>query len=105
HPVLVVPRTDDHHLAGLVEAYDPDVLVRASADGDPFHERRAGTVHDLHPDLALVLSTSGSTGSSKLVRLSRANVQSNAEAIAEVLEVRATDLAATTLPMSYCYGL
>jgi long-subunit acyl-CoA synthetase (AMP-forming) len=33
--------------------------------------------------LALLLSTSGSTGSPKLVRLSAENLQANAEAIAE----------------------
>ena len=32
--------------------------------------------HDVHPDLALLLSTSGSTGSPKLVRLSHANLVS-----------------------------
>ncbi len=37
--------------------------------------------------------------------LSRANLLSNAAAIAEYLDIRETDRAATTLPMSYCYGL
>ena len=61
--------------------------------------------HRLHPDLALLLSTSGSTGSPKLVRLSPGNLVANATAIAEYLDIRQTDRAATTLPMSYCYGL
>jgi hypothetical protein len=59
----------------------------------------------LHPDLCLLLSTSGSTGSPKLVRLSHTNVESNAEAIASYLDIRPTDRAITTLPMTYCYGL
>ena len=59
----------------------------------------------MHDDLALLLSTSGSTGSPKLVRLSHANLVANAAAIAEYLDIRETDRAATTLPMSYCYGL
>ncbi len=61
--------------------------------------------HVLHPDLALLLSTSGSTGSPKLVRLSHQNLRANAEAIADYLQLRADDLAATTLPPHYCYGL
>ena len=61
--------------------------------------------HRLHPDLALLLSTSGSTGSPKLVRLSHRNLATNTAAIAEYLDIRETDRAATTLPMSYCYGL
>ncbi|WP_148571634.1 AMP-binding protein [Nocardioides caldifontis] len=99
HPVLVADPTSD--LAQLVAAYDPDVLV----EGGAVTERRVGTVHELHPDLALLLSTSGSTGSPRLVRLSAGNVQANAESIAEYLEIRADDVAATTLPLHYCYGL
>jgi acyl-CoA synthetase (AMP-forming)/AMP-acid ligase II len=85
----------------LVAAYDPDVVV-TGADLD---ERRADTAHELHPELALLLSTSGSTGSPKLVRLSRRNLVSNARSIADYLGIRATDVAATTLPVHYCYGL
>jgi hypothetical protein len=68
-------------------------------------QRRAGTRHRLHDELALLLGTSGSAGSPKLVRLSRANLASNAEAIAEALGIRGDDRAVTSLPMSYCYGL
>ena len=53
----------------------------------------------LHPELRLLLSTSGSTGSPKLVRLSRTNLESNAEAIASYLGLTADDRAITTLPL------
>ncbi len=59
----------------------------------------------LHPDLRLLLSTSGSTGSPKLVRLSQANLDANASAIASYLGLRSDDVAVTTLPLDYCYGL
>jgi hypothetical protein len=59
----------------------------------------------LHPDLRLLLSTSGSTGSPKLVRLSQTNLESNADAIASYLGLTAEDRAITTLPLDYCYGL
>ncbi|CAH0320519.1 Phenyloxazoline synthase MbtB [Microbacterium sp. Bi128] len=39
------------------------------------------------------------------MRLSHANLQSNAESISEYLNIGPDDRAATTLPMSYCYGL
>ncbi|MGQ1795543.1 AMP-binding protein [Kocuria oceani] len=105
HPLLLVPADKPEALASLVAAYDPDVVLR-SGDGSPVvEERRPGTCHDLHPDLALLLSTSGSTGSPKLVRLSHENLAANAEAIAEYLAIGPGDRAATTLPMSYCYGL
>lgn len=56
-------------------------------------------------ELALLLSTSGSTGSKKLVRLSRDNLRSNALAIAEYLGIDASEKPLTTLPMNYSYGL
>jgi acyl-coenzyme A synthetase/AMP-(fatty) acid ligase len=59
----------------------------------------------LHPDLRLLLSTSGSTGSPKLVRLSADNLDANASAIASYLGLSGDDVALTTLPLDYCYGL
>lgn len=104
HPVLLVPGDNDATAAALAGAYDPDVVI-AAHDGWAIHERHARSAHNLHPDLALLLSTSGSTGSSKLVRLSRQNLQANADSIADFLEITAHDRAITTLPMQYCYGL
>jgi acyl-CoA synthetase (AMP-forming)/AMP-acid ligase II len=98
HVVLPLPADGDH--AAVIDAYDPDVIIRG---GVVHHRHRAS--HRIHPELALLLSTSGSTGSPKLVRLSRANLAANAEAIATYLDIAHTDRAATTLPMSYCYGL
>jgi acyl-coenzyme A synthetase/AMP-(fatty) acid ligase len=58
------------------------------------------------PDsLSLLLTTSGSTGSPKLVRLSYKNIISNAEAIAEYLNINNRERPVTTLPMFYTYGL
>lgn len=59
----------------------------------------------LYPDLALLLTTSGSTGSPKLVRQSYQNIKSNTESIIEYLELDQTERPITTLPMNYTYGL
>ncbi len=59
----------------------------------------------LYDELALLLTTSGSTGSPKLVRQSYRNIQSNAEAIAAYLELDDTERPVSTLPMNYTYGL
>ena len=59
----------------------------------------------MHPELAQLLSTSGSTGSPKLVRQSYGNIAANAASIAEYLDIRSADRPITTLPMSYVYGL
>ena len=102
HVALVVPDGREAQREALVEAYDPDVVCTAGTADDV---RRPQSVHDLHPDLALLLSTSGTTGSPKLVRLSRDNVASNAAAIADYLALTPADRAITALPLHYCYGL
>ncbi|MFJ3979858.1 AMP-binding protein [Streptomyces sp. NPDC090021] len=105
HPVLLVPGDHPEAVQSLIDAYDPDVVAHPDGGQWVLDERRPVSAHDLHPDLALLLSTSGSTGSPKLVRLSHGNLQANAESIADYLGIRDTDRAATTLPMHYCYGL
>lgn len=60
---------------------------------------------DINPELLLCLTTSGSTGSPKLVRLSERNLESNAESIAEYLEITESERPVTTLPMYYSYGM
>jgi acyl-coenzyme A synthetase/AMP-(fatty) acid ligase len=60
---------------------------------------------DVHDSLALLLTTSGSTGSPKLVRLSYENIQANAESIAAYLQLSADERPITSLPMHYSYGL
>lgn len=105
HPLAVVPADKPAALGPLLAAYRPDVVLRGDGASTMIEEHRAGTIHALHPDLALLMSTSGSTGSPKLVRLSATNVQANAESIATYLGIGEQDRAATTLPMSYCYGL
>lgn len=60
---------------------------------------------ELNPDLALLLTTSGSTGSPKLVRLSYRNIRSNAESIADYLNIDEHERPITSLPMYYSYGL
>lgn len=59
----------------------------------------------LHPELALLLPTSGSTGSPKLVRLSGGNLASNAASIVQYLGLDDSERPITTLPMSYSYGM
>ena len=80
HVVLPVSAGRDH--TAILKTYEPDVVI----DADGIHH--GGRRHRLHDELALLLSTSGSTGSPKLVRLSHRNLVSNAAAIAEYLDIR-----------------
>jgi acyl-coenzyme A synthetase/AMP-(fatty) acid ligase len=58
-----------------------------------------------HASLGVVLSTSGSSGSAKAVRLPAAGLESSAEAVAEALNLGAGVRALANLPFAYVYGL
>lgn len=67
--------------------------------------KRADDAARVHPDLGVLLSTSGTIGSPKLVRLRAESVRANAASIAESLGITPDDRAPTSLPPSYSYGL
>ncbi len=116
-PLLVQPDTAPALLSALVADYRPEWLALpgpapvgyatvGSTDILNIHLRTAGNDGPApHPELALLLSTSGSTGSSKLVRLSARALASNAGAIVQYLGLTAKDRAITTLPLAYSFGM
>lgn len=64
-----------------------------------------GEATDIHPDLALLLPTSGSTGGVKLVRLSHDALAANTAAIVTALGISAADRAVGHLPLGFAFGL
>lgn len=78
-----------------IYALDSYVLLR-SHEGKPF---------PLYDELALLMTTSGSTGSPKLVRLSYKNILANTKSIIEYLNIDEGERSVTNLPMHYVYGL
>lgn len=71
------------------------------------HEDNLGYINEttIAPEIKLLLSTSGTTGSPKLVKLSEANLISNSESIASYLPISSEDVAPLNLPINYSYGL
>lgn len=120
-PVGLLEPGSTHRWEPLLRAYEPDaVFLPPEVDvpagirpGPPLpggvyrmgwgcadRGRRA-----MHPELALLLTTSGSTGSPKLVRLTRNNVLANANSIVSYLGIEPGDRSVQSLPMHYSYGL
>lgn len=64
-----------------------------------------GNETPVNDELSVLLTTSGSTGSPKLVRLSKKNMESNARSIIEYLHITADERPVTGLPMYYSFGL
>ena len=85
----------------------PVLLISKNLDEDvkaSFRDTYEGN-YEVDPQLGLLLSTSGSTGDRKLVRLSYENIQSNCDSIVEYLDITDEERPITTLPMEYTYGL
>lgn len=76
------------------------------SDGDYILIKRSSQInYELHKDVALLLSTSGSTGSPKFVKITIKNLEQNANSIAEYLCLDKHERPITTLPMNYSFGL
>ncbi len=118
-PLLLNQAMSASALAQLYQVYEPEYVFACAellAWPGPLEAllafegytlfQRGGPEHDmLHPALALLLATSGTTGSPKLVRLSRQNLCTNARSIVSYLNIGASDCAITSLPFNYSYGL
>lgn len=101
-PTILLPHGDDNFLSEVALQYDANFLVDGPSGRVTY---RSATEHKLHPELQILLSTSGSTGSPKLVRLSEKNLTANATSIAQALNLSKEDRCVASLPMSYSYGL
>nr|CAD6630156.1 AMP-dependent synthetase [arsenite-oxidising bacterium NT-25] len=104
HAVMPLPAGRSDLFSRLEDRFRPSATWRRLGDGFRIirHDHQPASVH---PDLALLLQTSGSTGEGRGVRLSLDAVQSNAAAIAQYLELQPSDRAALVLPLHYSYGL
>ena len=116
-PVLLDATKDTESLQTLLDIYQPQWIWLPQ---NTYHSEWGEIVfqdldyalvkHNSQPvpmpeELALLLTTSGSTGSPKLVRLTYRNVLSNAECIAEYLNIDANERPVTSLPVYYSYGI
>jgi long-chain acyl-CoA synthetase len=118
-PIMVDAESDPSLVKALILEYHPDYIFMPSTKEVQFenylveHNLKNYTLFksnqesytSLHSELALLLSTSGTTGSPKLVRLSYNNLVSNASSITEYLELDSKEIAISSLPMNYSFGL
>lgn len=105
HAVALLPPGQPALLDRFCDNFRPETTCR-SIDG---RWRTDADIHldsaPLHADLALLLSTSGSTGISKSVRLSASALEANARSIASYLVLSEADRGLLMLPLHYSYGL
>ena len=118
-PLMLNSDLDSELLDNLITTYKPEYLWVPKKDKNlinngkvvlnildysliklPFNKENL-----LHDDLGLLLTTSGSTGSPKLVKLTYENIFSNAESISKYLSIDENERPITSLPMHYSFGL
>lgn len=113
-PLMLDPAVAPELQEKLLRRYEPEYIFQPRnttsahalytlADYGLYHTK--ATPCPLHPDLALLLTTSGSTGSPKLVRQSYRNLQANAASIAAYLNLQPDQYPISSLPMHYTFGL
>jgi lysophospholipase L1-like esterase/acyl carrier protein len=105
HPVILVEPGSTERDKRTSATYGAAAIFHLADGAWRFDMLDAARPVSPHPELCVLLSTSGTTGSPKLVRLSRANIQANAESIAAYLHMRPADRAMTSLPLYYSYGM
>ena len=118
-PLMLKADMDFELLMGLVNLYKPDYINVPSDMAGMFPDygivyealdyllikTQYNHVYPLNDNLALLLTTSGSTGSPKLVRQSYKNIEANIKSNIECLKITKSDRAITTLPMNFSYGI
>jgi acyl-coenzyme A synthetase/AMP-(fatty) acid ligase len=122
---LLDPALDPAVLADFIHRFEPAAVVGLAEGGagaspgetpkpyraiehrtlGPIWVREVASADQPYPDLAVLLATSGSTGDPKFVRLSRPAVLANAHAIAAALDIDGGEVAPTSLPLFYSYGM
>lgn len=116
--VLVDQNLNDLFLKNLVKKYKPNYIILPNKKKKIIGYNKTSNFLNyialkkknnnkiiLHEDLAILLTTSGSTGSPKLVRQSYKNYIDNSKNIIQELEINSRDSVITTLPISYTFGL
>lgn len=116
-PVLLDAHLDSGLASKLLSAYSPQYIIAPKvlnllpqeklihSKGDYGIYETNEKSPNLAKDLALLLSTSGSTGAPKLVRLTYDNLTSNAQSIIEYLDITKDERALMNLPLNYSYGM
>ena len=92
---LPTHRKDDIENYEVMNKLDNYVLLKLNKDN----------FYSINNDLALLLSTSGSTGSKKFVRISYENIYQNTKDIIDFLKIDVNHRTVTTMPPFYTYGL
>ncbi len=119
-PMLIEKNTKIEKLINIINKFKPKYIFmkeltnclpfdnykkKELKEFDYIYENKKLLSYEIDKKIFLLLSTSGSTGSAKFVKLSKRNIFSNTENIKEYLNLNKKDCTLTNLPINYAYGL
>lgn len=119
YPVCLIEPGNLVDIERLIQIYQPGIIIANNRDNFEitnyllqvttesvnYFIRQLSVSESIHESLALLLTTSGSTGSPKLVRLTQTNLYANADSIRQYLTIISDERAILSLPIYYSYGL
>jgi long-chain acyl-CoA synthetase len=117
--MLLDPKIASDQLNDLLKAYEPKYIfipnltklnlknytILQTLGDHKILELNKNNFFSLNKNLSLLLSTSGSTGSKKFVRISYDNIYQNTKSIIRSLNIKKKEKTITTMPPFYTYGL
>jgi acyl-CoA synthetase (AMP-forming)/AMP-acid ligase II len=117
--ILVDENLGWHKLENIISLYSPNYVISSltpSLMPDDFevierldefniYENKSERHNSGLRDTSLCLTTSGSTGGAKFVKLSIQNIESNTKSIVKAVGINENQITITTMPMHYSYGL
>ena len=114
-PLIISAATEDGLYNHLYELYQPEYLwlPESKAEGKEVVfsaweyclVKTGNQATPMYEELSLLLPTSGSTGSPKLVRHSYRNIEANADNVRRMFKLDGSEKAMAILPMHYTMGL
>ena len=116
-PLLVNENLNDFFFKKYILKFLPDFIVTKRKINNKkykpikkfndlfFYKSKNFLKKKINKKLAILLPTSGSTGSSKMVRISYKNLYSNTIDICKYLRIKKKDIVITSMPFSYTYGM
>ncbi len=116
-PLMLSSSLDEQMLKALIDTYSPSHIWAPARMKDTLSYSTVGekwgyvlletglTTPALYQELSQLLTTSGSTGSPKLVRHSYKNVEANAKNVAAAFKLDEHERAMVSLPINFTQGL
>ena len=115
--IIIDDKTSERKTFEIIERYKPKYIILDKKEyinkfweiklrlNNFFFRKTNYKNFKLNKSIALLLSTSGTTGSQKFVKLSYKNIKDNTNNIIKYLKINNKDSCITTMPFAYSYGL